>query len=130
GLRDLERELERQGYLQRGPEGLELTPKALRRLRHDAARALFAPLQAPPGAPPPPRLCDQLEPPARGDHDDRRSGAADERTGAVLPWEFGDERPIDAVRTVHNAVLRKASEPAVSTDRVVRLAVEDFAVAE
>jgi uncharacterized protein with von Willebrand factor type A (vWA) domain len=109
-LRDLERELERQGYLQRGPEGLELTPKALRRLGDTALRRIF----------------DQLEAAGTGDHDDRRSGAADERTGAVLPWEFGDERPIDAVRTVHNAVLRGAE----SGDDVVRLAVEDFAVAE
>jgi uncharacterized protein with von Willebrand factor type A (vWA) domain len=109
-LRDLERELERQGYLQRGSEGLELTPKALRRLGDTALRRIF----------------DQLEAAAAGDHDDRRSGAADERTGAVLPWEFGDERPIDAVRTVHNAVLRTAE----SGDGVVRLAVDDFAVAE
>jgi uncharacterized protein with von Willebrand factor type A (vWA) domain len=113
-LRDLERELERQGYLQRGPEGLELTPKALRRLGDTALRRIF----------------DQLEAAGRGDHDDRHSGAADERTGAVLPWEFGDERPIDAVRTVHNAVLREASEPADASDRVVHLDVEDFAVAE
>lgn len=109
-LRDLERELERQGYLQRGPDGLELTPKALRRLGDSALRRIF----------------DQLEAMGTGDHDDRRSGAADERTGAVLPWEFGDERPIDAVRTVHNAVLRTAE----SGDSVVRLDVEDFAVAE
>jgi len=111
GLRDLERELERQGYLQRGPEGLELTPKALRRLGDTALRRIF----------------DQLEAAGRGDHDDRRTGAADERTGAVLPWEFGDERPIDAVRTVHNAVLRQAES---GGDDVVRLSVEDFAVAE
>jgi uncharacterized protein with von Willebrand factor type A (vWA) domain len=89
---------------------LELTPKALRRLGDTALRRIF----------------DQLEAMGSGDHDDRRSGAADERTGAVLPWEFGDERPIDAVRTVHNAVLRRAE----SGDSVVRLAVEDFAVAE
>ncbi len=109
-LRDLERELERQGYLQRGPEGLELTPKALRRLGDTALRRIF----------------DQLEAVGKGDHDDRRSGAADERTGAVLPWEFGDERPIDAVRTVHNAILRSAE----SGETTVRLAVDDFAVAE
>ncbi|HYJ67489.1 MAG TPA: hypothetical protein VEX15_07475 [Nocardioidaceae bacterium] len=127
-LRDLERELERQGYLQRGPEGLELTPKALRRLGDTALRRIF----------------DQLDAMGKGDHDDRRSGAADERTGAVLPWEFGDERPIDAVRTVHNAVLRTAearprvahgrrtgpSNPTTVRHSTVRLAVEDFAVAE
>ena len=131
-LRDLERELERQGYLQRGSEGLELTPKALRRLGDTALRRIF----------------DQLEAAGAGDHDDRRTGAADERTGAVLPWEFGDERPIDAVRTVHNAVLRTAEsgaddqrpvahgrsagppDPTSVRHSAIRLAVDDFAVAE
>ena len=79
----------------RDGDGLSLTPKALRRLGESALRRIFA----------------QLDADARGDHDDQRSGAADERTGAFLPWRFGDERPIDAVRTVQNAVLRRASQP-------------------
>ncbi len=111
-LRQLESELERQGYLRRDADGVSLTPKALRRLGETALRRIFA----------------QLDADARGDHDDQRSGAADERTGAFLPWRFGDERPIDAVRTVQNAVLRRASrrdEPGLR-----RLDVEDFAVAE
>jgi uncharacterized protein with von Willebrand factor type A (vWA) domain len=115
-LRELERELERQGYISRDRDGIAMTPKALRRLGETALRRIFADLQAA----------------GRGDHDDRRTGAADERTGAMLRWSFGDERPIDAVRTVHNAVLRTATLPrqAARGGTGVSLDVEDFAVAE
>jgi len=116
-LRELEGELERQGYLRRDPDradGLGLTPKALRRLGESALRQIFA----------------QLDAAGRGDHDDRRSGAADERTGAFLAWRYGDERPIDGVRTVHQAVLRRATAAAAGEVGVPRLAAEDFVVAE
>jgi uncharacterized protein with von Willebrand factor type A (vWA) domain len=115
-LRELERELERQGYISRDRDGVAMTPKALRRLGETALRRIFADLQAA----------------GRGDHDDRRTGAADERTGAMLRWSFGDERPIDAVQTVHNAVLRTATLPrqAARGGTGVTLDVEDFAVAE
>ncbi len=111
-LRELERELERQGYVHRAGDGLALTPKALRRLGETALRRIFA----------------QLDARGSGRHDDRRTGAADERTGASLPWHFGDERPIDAVRTVHNAALR--SSAAGPGTLPIRLHVDDFAVAE
>ena len=98
GLRDLERELERQGYLTRTDEGLKLTPRSLRRLGQTALKRVFA----------------QLEASGRGDHDDRRTGSADERTGLTRPWEFGDELPLDAPRTVANALRRSAgSLPAI-----------------
>ncbi|WP_029136319.1 vWA domain-containing protein [Nakamurella lactea] len=122
-LRDLERELERQGYLRRTAEGLSLSPKALRRLGQSALKRIFADLNAH-GA---------------GGHDDRRTGAADERTGAFLPWEFGGEQPIDAVRTVTNAVLRRAAGDGPGTlptsltlgvGPPLRLEVEDFVIAE
>lgn len=112
GLQDLERELERQGYLTRTDDGLKLTPRALRRLGQTALQRVFA----------------QIEASGRGDHDDRRSGSADDRTGLTRGWEFGDELPLDAPRTVANA-LRRAGLP----DRVgggVALAVEDFEVIE
>lgn len=121
-LRDLERELERQGYLSRTDEGLKLTPRALRRLGQTALKRVFA----------------QLEASGRGDHDDRRTGSADERTGLTRPWVFGDELPIDAPRTVGNALRRSAGSPS-STGRAglpahgsggVALAVEDFEVIE
>jgi len=123
-LRELERELERQGWVRRTPDGLSLSPKALRRLGQSALRKIFADLDAH-GA---------------GDHDDQRTGAADERTGAFLPWEFGSEQHFDAVRTVTNAVLRTAEtaaalptpEIAGGSARVgpVLLEPEDFVVAE
>ena len=42
----------------------------------------------------------------RGTHDVRDAGAAGEPTGSSRGWEFGDEQPLDVVRTVRNAVLR------------------------
>ncbi len=109
-LRDLERELERQGYVSRDRDGLSLTPKALRRLGETALRRIFA----------------QLDAGHRGDHDEARAGSAEERTGATMPWTFGDERPIEAVQTVRNAVLRTARPGHAA----LHLEVDDFAVAE
>ncbi|HLK94535.1 MAG TPA: hypothetical protein VK365_02230 [Nocardioidaceae bacterium] len=108
-LRDLERELERQGYVARDADGMSLTPKALRRIGETALRRIFA----------------ELDAGQRGDHDDTRSGAAEERSGATLPWSFGDERPLEAVQTVRNAVLRGAADGSA-----LHLEVDDFAVAE
>lgn len=89
-LRQLERELERQGYLARGDDGLRLTPRAVRRLGETALRRVF----------------DGLSATGRGDHDDRQPGQADEPTGLSRQWAFGDELPLDAVRTVANALRR------------------------
>jgi uncharacterized protein with von Willebrand factor type A (vWA) domain len=92
-LRQTERELERQGYLQRSAGKLELTPKAVRRLGETALRRVFADL--PEGG--------------FGDHEQRDAGQAGEYTGATRPWEFGDEQAIDAPATVRNALLRDAA---------------------
>ncbi len=108
-LREIERELQRQGYLERGSDGLQLTPRALRRLGSTALRRVFA----------------TLESRGRGTHDVRDAGAAGEVTGASREWAFGDEQPLDVVRTVRNAVLRSGPSP----DRV-QIAAEDFEVVE
>jgi uncharacterized protein with von Willebrand factor type A (vWA) domain len=113
-LRRLERELERQGYLQRSEGALQLSPKAVRRLGATALRRVFAKLSAT----------------GRGEHDVADAGAAGELTGASREWRFGDEQPLDVVRTVRNAVLRTAGEPRDGTRRGVRIAVEDFEVVE
>ncbi|RJK97941.1 vWA domain-containing protein [Vallicoccus soli] len=107
-LKELERELERQGYLQREGGRLELTPRAVRRLGQTALRRVFADLD---GA-------------GRGGHDVHDAGAAGERTGATRPWRFGDEQPVDVVRTLSNAVRRTGG------GRPIRLDVEDFEVVE
>ncbi len=116
-LRELERELERQGFVSADNDGLRLTPRAVRRLGETALRKVFA----------------QIDAAGSGDHDDRRSGSADEPTGLTRPWAFGDDLPIDTVRTVSNA-LRRASVPA-GTARpggllVDGLDVDDFEVVE
>ncbi|MFC0861977.1 hypothetical protein ACFHYQ_06690 [Sphaerimonospora cavernae] len=106
-LRRVERELEAQGYLRRHRGKLELTPKAVRRLGETALRRVFS----------------SLESGRRGDHDQRDAGTAGEPTGSSRPWRFGDEQPIDVVRTVVNAVRRGGRSP-------VTLSVDDFEVAE
>jgi uncharacterized protein with von Willebrand factor type A (vWA) domain len=113
-LRDLERELERQGFLTRDDEGLRLTPRAVRRLGETALRRVFA----------------QIEAAGSGQHEDRRTGSADEPVGSTREWVFGDELPLDAVRTVGNAVRRTASLPAAARSAPLRLVVEDFEVVE
>jgi uncharacterized protein with von Willebrand factor type A (vWA) domain len=123
-LQELERELERQGWLRRGGDGLQLAPKALRRLGQTALRQVFA----------------HLGTGRRGEHDLRDAGAAGEPTGAARTWEFGDEQPLDVVRTVGNAVRRRTSGgvvvragvPAARRDgsEGVRLLAEDFEVVE
>ncbi|MEE6257862.1 vWA domain-containing protein [Plantactinospora sonchi] len=107
-LRELERELRRQGWVSRGSDGLTLSPKALRRLGGTALRRIFAELQTG----------------RRGEHDLRSAGAAGEVTGASRPWEYGDEQPLDVVRTVARAVRRGGAGVPVT------LAVEDFEVVE
>jgi uncharacterized protein with von Willebrand factor type A (vWA) domain len=107
-LRRIERELMEQGYLTRDAHGrLELSPRAVRRLGATALRKVFS----------------QLESRGRGAHDVKDAGAAGDITGASRAWEFGDEQPLDVVRTVRNAVLRGGPGQ-------VSLQVEDFEVVE
>jgi uncharacterized protein with von Willebrand factor type A (vWA) domain len=89
-LRQIERELQRQGYLVNNEGKLELTPKAVRRLGDTALRKVFA----------------TLAETGYGDHDQHDVGQAGELTGATRPWRFGDEQPIDTPATVRNALLR------------------------
>ena len=113
-LRQMERELERQGYLNRSDGKLELSPKAVRRLGATALRRVFAKLTAT----------------GRGEHDVTDAGAAGELTGSSREWRFGDEQPLDVVRTVKNAVLRTAGVPRADGQKSVKIAVEDFEVVE
>ncbi|GAA3473821.1 vWA domain-containing protein [Nonomuraea roseola] len=132
-LKRIERELEEQGYLLRRRGKLELTPKAVRRLGETALRRVFASLDAG----------------RRGDHDQRDAGSAGELTGSSRPWRFGDEQPIDVVRTLVNGIRRGDASPRAHEGRAapssrgtlargsgarphsrVRLSVDDFEVSE
>ena len=89
-LKQIERELERQGYARREGGSLELTPKAVRRLGETALRRVFAELGE--GGP--------------GDHEQHDAGQAGDPTGSTRAWQFGDELAIDAAATVRSALLR------------------------
>jgi uncharacterized protein with von Willebrand factor type A (vWA) domain len=108
-LREVERELERQGYLRREGGRVELTAKAVRRLGATALRRVFASISAG----------------TRGDHDVPDAGSAGELTGSSRAWQFGDEQPLDVVRTVSNAILRSGA-----SRTGVKLHVDDFEVVE
>lgn len=108
-LREIERELERSGYLVRSHGELTLTAKAIRRIGQTALQRVFA----------------SLESGASGEHDVREAGAAGELTGTSREWRFGDDQPIDVIGTVRNAVRRRLTE---SDD--VTLAASDFEVRE
>ena len=112
-LQQLERELTQQGWVTRDADGLTLSPKALRRLGESALREVFADLRR--GRP--------------GQHDQHDAGSAGEPTGASRAWAFGDEQPLDVVRTIGNALRREAAARHPSGGGVA-LAVEDFEVEE
>jgi uncharacterized protein with von Willebrand factor type A (vWA) domain len=109
-LQEIERELQRQGYLIREGGRITMSPKAMRRVGQSALRKVFA----------------SLEGTRRGDHDIRDAGAAGELTGSTREWRFGDEQPLDVVRTVGNAVRRSIG----SSDGRISLRPEDFEVRE
>ena len=108
-LRELERQLREQGYLEQSGGELRLTPKAVRRIGSSALTRVFRSLSAR----------------GTGQHDLHDAGAAGEWTGASRPWRYGDEQPIDVVRTLTNAVQRHPSGA-----RRIALNVDDFEVFE
>ncbi|ABD13256.1 hypothetical protein CcI156_07145 [Frankia sp. CcI156] len=111
GLQEIERELERQGFLTRRAGSLELTPRAVRRIGQAALARIFR----------------QVSARGRGDHSVTDAGSAGDLLGTSRAWQFGDTQPIDVVRTVRNAVLRGGPP---GRGHPIRLAVADFEVAE
>jgi uncharacterized protein with von Willebrand factor type A (vWA) domain len=109
-LRTLQRQLEDQGYLVRDGEALALSPKAIRRIGRTALRTVF----------------ESMDGSGQGNHEIHRSGAAGEATGTSRPWAFGDEQPMDVIRTVRNAVNRRV----MSGGDATRLQADDFEVQE
>lgn len=109
-LKELERELRRQGWVTRDGDGLTLSPKALRRLGRTALAQVFKDLTGK----------------QRGEHDLRDAGAAGDLIGSSRRWQFGDEQPLDVVRTIGNAIRRQGSTGTLP----VRLTPDDFEVAE
>ena len=114
-LRRLERELEDQGWVTGTRTSLELSAKAVRRLGQTALR----------------RVLEQGRQAGSGPHEVHRAGAAGETTGASRAWELGDEQPLDVVRTLTQAQLRRAAAGIDrSTDDDARLLPADLTVLE
>ncbi|GAA3723313.1 uncharacterized protein with von Willebrand factor type A (vWA) domain [Spinactinospora alkalitolerans] len=111
-LRELERELRDQGFLRGSRNRLELTPKAVRRLGETALRDVFTDSAA-------------TRP---GHHSADAAGQAGEPTGATRPWRFGDEQPLDVVRTLSNAAARGRAPG--GAPGAIRLRPDDFEVVE
>jgi uncharacterized protein with von Willebrand factor type A (vWA) domain len=109
-LAELERELERHGFFERGPDGsLRLSPRAMRRLGSQALSDVVQMLGS-----------------RRGERELRRAGAAGEPNGGTRPWQFGDSEPWDVPRTVRNGVLRRAATGSAAP----LLTVEDVEVVD
>jgi uncharacterized protein with von Willebrand factor type A (vWA) domain len=90
-LSQIEKELERQGYLSRRAGRLELTPRAVRRIGQAALGRIFR----------------DIDTRGRGEHDGADPDS--EPAGTSRTWRFGDTEQIDVLSTVRNAVLRGGS---------------------
>ena len=112
-IRDLQSELERAGYL-RDRDGMELTPRAIRRIGAQALADVYSALRKG----------------LAGGHDVNARGVALPRPDETRPWEFGDPLDLDIVKTVMNGVHRRSAQGLGLGELPVRLEVDDFEVRE
>lgn len=89
-LRALTRALEEAGYLERGDDRLELTPRAARKLGMRALTDIFS----------------RLRRESLGGHALPTSGSGGEQTDETKPFEHGDPFAVDLNRTLFNAMAR------------------------
>ena len=92
-LRNLERDLRDAGFLRQGEQGLELTPRAIRRIGAQALAAVYS----------------QLRKGRAGGHDTVHHGVGTRRPDETRPWAFGDALDLHVVRTLMNAIGRRAA---------------------
>jgi len=105
-LKDLTKQLEDAGYLERQGDELSLTARAIRKIADKALRDVFAVLKR-----------DRI-----GGHEMNRRGAGGDQTDETKAYEFGDPFLLDLKETVMNAVERRGP------GTPVRLAPGDFEV--
>jgi uncharacterized protein with von Willebrand factor type A (vWA) domain len=112
-LRNLERDLQGAGLVRPGEQGLELTPRAIRRIGAQALAAVYS----------------QLRKSRPGSHDTVQHGVAVRRPDETRPWEYGDALDLHVVRTLLNAVQRRsaAGEPTTPPLELERDDLEVFA---
>jgi uncharacterized protein with von Willebrand factor type A (vWA) domain len=111
-LRNLERDLRDAGLVRRGEQGLELTPRAIRRIGAQALAAVYS----------------QLRKSRPGSHETVHHGVVTRRPDETRPWQYGDALDLHVVRTLLNVVKRRASagEPTAPPLRLERDDLEVF----
>jgi uncharacterized protein with von Willebrand factor type A (vWA) domain len=92
-LRNLERDLREAGLVRPGEQGLELTPRAIRRIGAQALAAVYS----------------QLRKSRPGSHETIHHGVATRRPDETRPWQYGDALDLHVVRTLLNVVQRRAA---------------------
>ncbi len=96
-LRDLRSRLEQAGYVREGEGGLELTPRAIRRIGELALEDIYGSLKR--GSP--------------GAHQTLHRGGGAITIERTKPYVFGEPAHLDAVSTVRNALLRDPAHAGV-----------------
>jgi uncharacterized protein with von Willebrand factor type A (vWA) domain len=112
-LRDLEGEMRRAGFLREGAAGLELTPRAIRRIGAQALASVYGALRKG----------------RSGGHETVHRGSALPRPDETRPFEFGDGFDLHVVRTLLNGICRRAAAGG-ELGASVPLSVDDFEVFE
>jgi uncharacterized protein with von Willebrand factor type A (vWA) domain len=112
-LRNLERDLRDAGLVRQGDQGLELTPRAIRRIGAQALAAIYS----------------QLRKSRPGSHDTVQHGVATRRPDETRAWQYGDALDLHVVRTLLNVVKRRAAggEPTAPPLALERDDLEVFA---
>jgi uncharacterized protein with von Willebrand factor type A (vWA) domain len=105
-MKDIAQELEAAGYIVKTPDGLQLTPLAMRKIGQKALRDIFFFIRR-----------DRF-----GDHETRQRGGVGMLTEDNKVYEFGDPLLLDLGATLFNAVSREG------TGTPVALHVNDFVV--
>ncbi len=103
-LQDMAEQLEKQGYIRKTGDRMELTARGVRKIAQRAMMDIFSTLRR-----------DQM-----GRHRQSRRGTGGERLGETKPYTFGDPFDLDLTRTVMNAVMRTSGAPPI------QLAPQDF----
>ncbi|MBA3275126.1 MAG: VWA domain-containing protein [Chloroflexia bacterium] len=88
------------GFLKKGRRGLELTPKAVRRIGEKALEDVYS----------------SLKNQGIGEHDVQRQGAAGELVETSRRWSFGDPFVLDLPKTVMNGVMQHGPGTPVRLD--------------
>ena len=99
-VREIARLLEEAGYINKGGDKYELTPKGIRKIGQQALDSIFS----------------QLKKDRGGGHDIHKTGLGNERIEDTKKYEFGDDFNVHIQKTIVNSLMREAALPPVKLD--------------